>query len=120
MSVQSMQALARANEIRLAKSAIKARIGSFGRHDAANLAADIVGTANPDTAAGAMSVAELVKAVPRHGEWAATRACRHAGIVSPQKKLRDLTPRQRGELALAIRSEILLSKRAAVSAGMPR
>lgn len=105
---QRTAALALANQRRTAKVKIKANLAGMQRHDAVIAAAGLVEDAT--AAAGALSVAELVRSLPRHGDAAIRRACRHAGIISGDRKLRELTPRQRRELAFVLRSRSLLEQ----------
>lgn len=102
---QSFEALSIANRVRAEKVAIKERIGGLGRDAALEAAARIAEA--PDGPAAALSVAHLVRAVPRMGEMAVVTACRRAGIMSADRKLRDLTGRQRRALAETLRGRSL-------------
>lgn len=107
---QRMSALERANEIRYGKARIKQSVAKLDMSDAVDLAATII--ENPDTEyEGALRLGELLLSVPGFGVFAVNRALRHAGVLSRDKMLRDLTPRQRGVLALALRSGALTRRR---------
>lgn len=107
---QRMSALERANEIRYGKARIKTAVAKLDRPDAVGLVAAII--ENPDTEyEGALRLGELILSVPGFGAFAVNRALRHGGVLSRDKMLRDLTPRQRGVLAAALRSGALTQRR---------
>ncbi len=91
---QHMQALARANEVRLARAELKRRIGT-----GAIAVSDVILTCPPE--ADSMPIDELLKSQHR---WGATRCRRFlAEIGMPEKKtVGSMTERQRLVLAALV------------------
>lgn len=104
---QRDQALALANQIRTDKAKLKARITSLGYATGAAMAAALVDDRHNDIA-GAFSVREIIRCVPKLGDVAVHEAVKHCGIRTADRKLRDLTDRQRDELAHVLRNRKVL------------
>jgi hypothetical protein len=102
------QHLRHANSVRMGKVHVKAALGGMPRSEACEEAARIC--EDLDAITGALRVKELVQAMRRYGESATRAACKRAGIMTADRKLRDLTPRQRAALAAALRERSLLAR----------
>lgn len=96
-----------ANTVRRGKAQIKSDLAELPRMDALELAARMC--ENPEGVAGALKVRELIYAIPRHRAVALQKACRAAGIVNADRKLRELTFRQRHALAGVLRERSLIA-----------
>lgn len=97
MTVQALEALGVANEVRMARARSKREIEGSGRDRAGRLAAEIVLT--PGVAWQSAPVSELLKTLRGVGPAKVRRTCQRVG-VDPSKKLGSFTARQR--LALAV------------------
>lgn len=92
---QRMEALAKANEIRVARAKLKIDI-KRGRVNALNVLLD------PPAVFATMRVTEVLLAMPKIGRVKANRLLRTARC-SPSKTLAGLSDRQRGELVGLLR-----------------
>lgn len=93
---QHMDALRRANEVRLARADLKRRL-KRGKLDAADLLLD------PPDYIDAMRIADLLAAQPRWGTIRVRRFCQRVP-VSETRPIGDLTYRQRRVIAEAVLS----------------
>lgn len=97
---QRMQALQRANEIRIAKAQLRRDLTELSSAEARQRVALLL--RSPDDVVGALQINALVCAVPRVGAGSCRELLRHAGIGDPQRRVRTLTVRQREALAMAL------------------
>lgn len=93
---QRLAALRRANEIRGARSSLKAMMKILGRNQACEVFARVVQDPAPEF--HTMKVTELLLAVPKFGRRKLNPTMLRLGL-SHSKTLSGLSPRQRGELA---------------------
>jgi hypothetical protein len=95
---QHMQALDRANEVRLARARLKREVGRGERE-----AADVIEEAPPETET--MTIAELLTSQRR---WGRTRARKFLTpmALNENKRLGDLTFRQRKMLVEELRAKL--------------
>ena len=98
---QSLEALEKANEHRMAVSATKRRIASLSFHDGRTALAELFLTCQDD-AVLAGRVQDYLRAPRRSGQEKSTRVMRDMGIRRADCRLRDLTTRQREIIADAI------------------
>lgn len=101
MSSQPLQALALANEVRLANAETCRRIAAMpyeqARHEVASILLD------PDGRQARLRVVWLLRAVPRVGLLTARRMLAEADLEGREsRQLRDLTARQREVLAAVL------------------
>lgn len=94
---QHMQALARANEVRLARAALKREIGA-GRRDVIAIVRECPWEAE------SMTLAELLSSQRRWGKARSRKLIVQAGL-SETKRLGTLTERQRRILAAALEAK---------------
>jgi hypothetical protein len=90
---QHLQALAAANEIRLARAGLRRDV-----HAGRATIADALGA----HCAQSMTVIDLLMCQHRWGRERALRALAHLGLRSERRRVSDLTERQRGLLLLAL------------------
>lgn len=95
LRAQRIEALERANAVRLARARMKVALRE-GRADVARLVAD------PPAHFETMKVVELLLAVPRIGPWRVSKMMRGLSI-SQSKTLGGLSDRQRDGLAALLR-----------------
>jgi hypothetical protein len=93
-SPQHMQALARANEVRLARAALKRQVAA-GTMEARDIVLEVPWEAE------SMSVSELLSAQRRWGRQRSRKLIVAAGLTET-KRLGTMTERQRGILARAL------------------
>ena len=107
---QRTDALHTANIIRVENAALKQQIQALGYIDGCLRVAEIL--EEPvmpgrlrviDGPAGAIRVGQLLTSVSRLGDMRAGVLCRRAGITSRDRRVRELTARQRTELASGLR-----------------
>lgn len=96
---QHMTALARANEIRMARATLKRDLYALPKEQSRNLAAVIL--LDPPWEAETMRISDLLKATRSLGPSKARMILKATG-VSEFRKLCDLTERERGVLARAV------------------
>jgi hypothetical protein len=102
MSVeQRMSALARANEIRSENAKLSRAIGKLGALDARVKVAEVL--LDPDEYVLAIPVDRLIKCIHGFGGERTAAVLRVAGVVG-QRRVRQLTERQRKVIARALRS----------------
>jgi hypothetical protein len=103
MTAQSMEALAGANEIRIGISRIRRYVEGLPQPLAAVRVADALEHDYDEPAIGAMRAGGLLAAIHRFGP-ARVRAClRLAGVESADRRVRELSERQRRVIAGQLR-----------------
>lgn len=100
---QHMQALADANVKRKAVAGFKNRVRALPARDAAELVADAIECDYQDPFIGCIRTRALLLAIHRMGDMKASKCLTLAGVAHHDKRLRDLTPRQRKAVALQLR-----------------
>lgn len=98
---QAREALDFGNTRRLKMAQTKTALRRMSPDRALRQAAKIILAPNADQ--GAIRVHQILGAVPRLGEVGITEIVMYAGVMRPDKRLRDLTDRQRDRLAEALR-----------------
>lgn len=104
---QHLTALAKGNELRVQAARLRQEVRALGAEDAAARAADIL-CFDESEAAGSLWIDELLRCVPRIGPGRADRMVRAVGVRG-RRRLRELTPRQRGALG----DQLLAARRTA-------
>lgn len=102
MSAQALEALAQANEVRLAAAALRRSIGELPFEDGTRLVALLL--EDHDPVAGAVPVSRLISSPQRIGARRVDRLLRYAGIMSGDRRVRDLSVRQVALLVALLRS----------------
>lgn len=95
-TAQWQTALDRANVVRADNAAFKKRLAAMPYWDARRAAADAIG--DPMGGVGVMTIRAVVKAIPRFGETKVTATLLSAGIYNSDRRVSDLTRRQRAAL----------------------
>ncbi len=101
--------LARANEKRMASVNVRRQIQALPLNDGLLLVADIL--RSPITDAGPLTVQQLLTSVTRIGDGKVKRLLLMAEGFNPTRRytrLRDLTPRERAALVLAIQDRVIV------------
>lgn len=101
MNTQAAKALRAANERRAILAALREHIATLGLRDGCAFVANLLD--DPGEHEAAIPVGRLLMSVDRFGMQSLTLALRDAGILSADKRVRDLTPRQRTALADVLR-----------------
>ncbi len=103
MSAQSMQALAGANEVRLAGAAARRELGKLPRREGLVRCAEWLETGG--NGAEGVRLRKLLTAIHRMGDWGATDLLNTAAThpASQVRYVRELTERQRHTLAGVLR-----------------
>ena len=99
---QARDALAKANSFRFAVAAERRKIAAMDRAEAAAYLGDLI-EANDDPAIESAQIRRLLDALPRRGPQWVEKTLDRFGIRSATRRLRDLTRRQRKELANHVR-----------------
>ena len=99
---QARDALAKANSFRFAVAAERRKIAAMNRAAAAGYLAELIETTG-DPAIESAQIRRLLDALPRRGPQWVEKTFTHLGIKTATKRLRDLTQRQRKELADQVR-----------------
>jgi len=98
-------ALLKANEVRLANCELRRSIHAASFAVALELVADLLDQDDlTELPAGALPIRRLLLAVPKFGEQRMVRYLRTAGLFTGDRRVRDLTDRQRRVLAELLRS----------------
>lgn len=103
---QSLAALQNANDKRSAMLAARHQIASLRLMEGRLLVADFLVCDVESPGAESTPVWRLLNAIRGFGPYKAERALIRAGIISGDKRVRDLTNRQRVALAEQLRGEI--------------
>ena len=97
---QHLQALQLAQQRRMGASEIRNQLRAMGRKRGAEAAWTLAGViTNPDENVGSAKVATMLKAIPGMGDTAARKCLTAAGVPNGEKRVRDLTDRQRNSIA---------------------
>ncbi len=107
-ATQRERALELANQIRSANATTCRELRGLPFREGADLLADLLESGQVG-AAGSMPVGRLVKCVRLIGDEGARRLMREADISSQDRKVRQLTVRQRQALAFALRQHKMSS-----------
>lgn len=93
-----------ANHVRTSNKETKDRLASMPRKDAIDTVIDLIG--DPNGAIGGMQIGQLLQAIPFYGEQKMAEILTRAGVfstpMSPMRKLRSLTDRQRLALTMEL------------------
>lgn len=93
-----------ANHVRSTNRETKQRLAAMTRQDAINAAIDLID--KPTGAVGGMQIGQLLLAIPFYGEQKMAEILTRAGVyatpMSPLRKLRSLTDRQRVALKMEL------------------
>ncbi len=92
---QRQEALALANVTRCAIAEFRREVRNAGTQRGTELVADVIENNHADRVFGAARVGQLIRAIPSFGDDKVHRTLATAGVRSPDRKLRDLTERQR-------------------------
>lgn len=103
MSAQSMQALAVANEIRTAGLRWRREVASQDAVSSRETLARTLEAGDFSLEVGALRLVAFLTAASRIGEYKARKMIGEAGILRRDLRVRDLTERERGALAVALR-----------------
>lgn len=106
---QYMDALALANETRIRQAKVRRRLKTLPPDRGIAEVAGLID--QQDVAALGMTVAGVLLACRGVGPVVVRAVCRHAGIVTADRRIRELTDRQRGELVHVLRSPGVLPPR---------
>ena len=93
-------ALQKANDVRTANARLLEEIATMPRQQGREFVADLL--CDPPENVGAIPVARLLLALRRVGPTKTTEWMRAIGVVTPTRRVRELTVRQRGELAARV------------------
>lgn len=101
--VQRMEALATANARRIGVAEFKRDTRRLGTRGAALHIADIMDSEDPGEMLGSPRVRHLLLCIPRLGQHKIGKVLDAAGVRAYDRKVRDLTPRQRSAIAVQLR-----------------
>ena len=101
---QHMDALAHANRVRVAQAKLKVELKSLGTQESRHLLADLLG--EPSEELGRLRVLVALCACFGTGPNYGRRMLALAEVAREDKRVMDLTPRQRDRLARALRGEL--------------
>lgn len=104
---QWQQALTRANNTRFATSAYRRHIATLSREDGSVAVAELL-EGDPPADLASIPIGRLLTTIMSIGHRNLAMLLRHAGIMSAQRRVRELTPRQRLALAYALRNREVL------------
>lgn len=99
---QARESLSKANLYRFAVAAERRKIAEMDRAEAAAYLADLIETTE-DPAIESAQVRRLLEAIPRRGPLWIDRTFNALGIRTATRRLREMTPRQRKEMADHVR-----------------
>jgi hypothetical protein len=97
-----MQALGSANNKRIGVAEFRREIRSLGPVEGAKLLAQAIEHDHDDYIIGSGRIGHLMRAVPRLGERKVTKCLLTAGVYNQERKLRELTARQRGAVVIQL------------------
>jgi hypothetical protein len=101
-SQQCMDALASANAKRVGIAQFRRDVRTAGPAAGAAMVARAIDEEYDAFVLGSARIGHLLRAVPRLGEHKVTRCLLAAGVRTFDRKLRDLTARQRGALVIQL------------------
>ena len=99
---QHMKALASANEKRLGTAELRRQIRALGPAEGALTLARAIEHDHDDRIIGSGRIGHLMRAVPRLGHAKVTKCLLAAGVHNHERRLRELTPRQRGAVVIQL------------------
>lgn len=112
---QRTEALAFANHVRIAAARLKEDIAARSEADGRIMVADLL--SGPVTGpAGHLKINRLLLSIDRVGDQQLRMILRYAGVYNPEKRVRDLTDRQRATLAEVLRIKQILYPASKVAA----
>lgn len=100
-AAQRLEALKTANEHRMAGAKVRADLKALSMRDGMLHVAGLLD--DPSEGVGSMRVGHLLSGVRRFAQQKVTVLLRDAGVVSWDRRLRELSVRQRGVLAAELR-----------------
>lgn len=103
---QHMRALDLANEVRIERAERKRQIAAMPRPEGMAAAAAIFD--DPDEVTGSLKLLELLSSIDHFGLMKTREIAQHAGVVSVDRRVRDLTPRQRTLIAAVLSRPAIL------------
>ncbi len=103
---QRLDALQHANHVRTANSRLRTDIRGRSQPDGMLYVADLL--TNPVGAVQSMPVGRLLATIRHFGVVRATQVCTYAGVVSMDRRVGQLTERQRDMVAGVLRAPELL------------
>lgn len=106
---QRMTALEKANRVRLAKVMTKRTLGELDAKESVAYLAELI--ESDDATMAGMKLGEALLACRHMGVQGMGRIVKHAGVMSADRKIRDLTDRQRRDLVHALRSPSVMPPR---------
>jgi hypothetical protein len=102
---QHMQALEHANDVRLRVAAFKRDTAKLPHHQAVLAVLAVLEHRHEDPLLGGARVRHLLMSIPRVGDTKARKLIHVAQIYNGEKRLRDMTSRQRTLLAQLLEGE---------------
>ena len=102
---QSLMALQDANQKRCAMAAVRSEISALGLEEGRLLVAGILDGELERPAAQAMTIWRLLTAITRLGPSRVERYLRRANVITGDRRVRELTNRQRVAVAAQLRGE---------------
>lgn len=99
---QHLQALASAERKRVGVAVFRREIRAAGPAMGAAMLARAIEHDHDDYIIGSGRVGHLMRAVPRLGHTKVTKCLLAAGVYNQDRKLRELTPRQRGAVVIQL------------------
>ena len=112
---QRADALELANHVRISNARFKETIAALPEPQGRHRVADLL-DGPTDGAHGQLKINQLLKAIDRVGDRGLFEMLRHAGVLNPEKRLRELTPRQRKALVDVLRDKRVLYPSSRVAA----
>lgn len=102
--VQHLEALQKANDVRSSNACVKQRIKAMTRDDALRAAIEIL--LDPTQGTGAIPLNGLLRCIHTIGDSKIDKLCKKEKIGMADRRIRDLTLRQRTALAETLRKLI--------------
>lgn len=99
---QAMEALKIANDVRLRIAEFRRTVASLPQHEGVIAVADAIENRNEETVLGSVRIRHLLLSIDLIGDAKARKMLLLAGIANPDRRLRDLTERQRHVLIGAL------------------
>ena len=101
-----MVALAKANEVRFANADLVKLIRESGADQGRSVVASTLEDLGGDDPVGGMPIRRLLLAIPKFGEKRAGRYLRAVGLFTGDRRVRELSDRQRAKLAALLRAGV--------------
>jgi len=99
---QHLQALASANQTRMGTAELRRQIRDAGPAKGAMLLARAIDRDHDDHILGSGRIGHMMRAVPRLGPTKVTKCLLAAGVYNQDKRLRELTARQRDAVVIQL------------------